>query len=156
MTSSTAGGGRYVAVIGGTEVSPAVEADAEAVGRLLAEAGAIVVTGGREGVAAAACRGAMEAGGLTVGILPGRRRDEANPWVQVAVPTGIGEMRNALVVMDADAVIAFPGAYGTLTEIAFSLLAHTKVVGLGTWALGDGVSILAGETPEEVVRLALS
>jgi uncharacterized protein (TIGR00725 family) len=152
----TAGGGRYVAVIGGTEVSPAVETEAVAVGRLLAEAGAIVVTGGRDGVAAAACRGAMEAGGVTVGILPGRSRDEANPWVQVAIPTGIGEMRNALVVMDADAVIAFPGAYGTLTEIAFSLLARTKVVGLGTWALGEGVSILAGETPEEVVRLALS
>ncbi|MEY2447582.1 MAG: hypothetical protein QOH79_1058 [Acidimicrobiaceae bacterium] len=136
-------------------VSAAVEADAEAVGRLLAEAGVIVVTGGREGVAAAASRGAMEAGGLTVGILPGRDRDEANPWVRVAVPTGLGEMRNALVVMDADAVIAFPGAYGTLTEIAFALLADTRVVGLGTWALGDGVSILSAETPADVVRLAL-
>jgi predicted Rossmann-fold nucleotide-binding protein len=64
-------------------------------------------------------------------------------------------MRNALVVMDADAVIAFPGAYGTLTEIAFALLANTKVVGLGTWALGEGISILSGETPADVVRLAL-
>jgi uncharacterized protein (TIGR00725 family) len=155
MTSSTAVDRRYVAVIGGTEVSPSVAADAEAVGRLLAEAGAIVVTGGREGVAAAASRGAMDAGGLTVGILPGRSRDEANPWVRVAVPTGLGEMRNALVVMDADAVIAFPGAYGTLTEIAFALLANTKVIGLGTWALGEGISILSGDTPAEVVRLAL-
>lgn len=153
MTSTV--GGRYVAVIGGTEVTTAVEADAEEVGRLLAQAGATVVTGGREGVAAAASRGAMEAGGMTVGILPGRSRDEANPWVQIAVPTGIGEMRNAMVVMDADAVIALPGAYGTLIEIAFALLARTKVVGLGTWALEDGVSILSGETPEEVVRLAL-
>ena len=156
MSPSTAVDGRYVAVIGGTEVSSSVAADAEEVGRLLAEAGVIVVTGGREGVAAAACRGAMEAGGLTVGILPGRDRDEANPWVRVAVPTGIGESRNALVVMDADAVIAFPGAYGTLTEIAFALLANTRVVGFGTWALGDGVAILSGETPAEVVRLALS
>src|SRR3954451_23302422 len=98
------GEGRYVAVIGGTEVTDAIAADAEAVGRLLAEAGAIVVTGGRDGVAAAACKGALEAGGMTVGILPGRSRDEANPWVRVAVPTGLGEMRNALVVMDADAV----------------------------------------------------
>jgi uncharacterized protein (TIGR00725 family) len=155
MTASIAVAGRYVAVIGGTEVSPAVEADAEAVGRLLAEAGVIVVTGGREGVAAAACRGAAEAGGLTIGILPGRDRDEANPWVRVAIPTGLGEMRNALVVMDVDAVIALPGAYGTLIEIAFSLLANTKVVGLGTWALGEGVSILAGDSPEEVVQLAL-
>ena len=155
MTTSTAVDGRYVAVIGGTEVSSSVEADAEEVGRLLAEAGVIVVTGGREGVATAASRGAMEAGGLTVGILPGRDRDEANPWVRVAVPTGLGEMRNALVVMDADAVIAFPGAYGTLTEIAFALLANTRIVGFGTWALGDGVPILSGETPAEVVRLAL-
>jgi uncharacterized protein (TIGR00725 family) len=156
MTSSMAACARYVAVIGGTDVSPAVEADAEAVGRLLAEAGVTVVTGGREGVAAAACRGALEAGGMTVGILPGRDRDEANPWVRVAVPTGLGEMRNALVVMDADAVIAFPGAYGTLIELAFALLSNTKVVGLGTWALGEGISILAGETPAEAVRLALA
>jgi uncharacterized protein (TIGR00725 family) len=147
---------RYVAVIGGTVVSPAVEADAEAVGRLLAEAGVTVVTGGREGVAAAACRGASEAGGLTVGILPGSDRDEANPWVQVAIPTGLGDLRNALVVMDADAVIAFPGAYGTLIELAFSLLANRKVVGFGTWALGEGISILSAENPADVVRLALA
>jgi uncharacterized protein (TIGR00725 family) len=155
MTSSIAGDGRYVAVIGGTDASPSVEADAEAVGRLLAEAGVIVVTGGRDGVAAAASRGAMEAGGLTVGILPGRDRDEANAWVRIAVPTGLGEMRNALVVMDADAVIALPGAYGTLIEIAFALLANTKVVGLGPWAPGEGVSILSADTPAEAVRLAL-
>src|SRR5438128_1188320 len=98
MTTSTAADGRYVAVIGGTEVTASVEADAEEVGRLLAEAGVVVVTGGREGVAAAACRGAMEAGGITVGILPGRSRDEANAWVRIAVPTGLDEMRNALVV----------------------------------------------------------
>jgi uncharacterized protein (TIGR00725 family) len=146
---------RHVAVIGGTQVSAQVEIDAEAVGRLLAEAGAVVVTGGREGVAAAACRGAVEAGGVTVGILPGRRRDEANPWVKVAIPTGLGDLRNALVVMDADAVIAFPGAYGTLIELAFSLLADTRVVGLGEWALGDGISILSADTPDDVVRLAL-
>lgn len=146
---------RYVAVIGGTAVVPSVEADAEAVGRLLAEAGAVVVTGGREGVAAAASRGAAAAGGLAVGILPGRDRREANPWVQIAVPTGLGELRNALVVMDADAVIAFPGSYGTLIEIAFSLHAGTKLVALGRWALAEGVSIVSADSPEEVVRLAL-
>jgi uncharacterized protein (TIGR00725 family) len=146
---------RSVAVIGGTAVDDAVAANAEAVGRLLAEAGAVVVTGGREGVAAAACRGAAGAGGLTVGILPGRERGEANPWVQVAVPTGLGELRNALVVMDADAVIAFPGSYGTLIEMAFSLHAGTKLVAFGRWALEDDVSILSADSPEDVVRLAL-
>lgn len=149
------GNGRYVAVIGGTDVTADVESEAEAVGRLLAEAGAIVVTGGREGVAAAACRGASGAGGLTVGILPGRSREEANPWVQVAIPTGMGETRNALVVMDADAVIALPGAYGTLIELAFALLGGTKVVALGSWAAGEGVSVQSADTPEDVVRLAL-
>lgn len=155
MTSPAGAPRRYVAVIGGTVVDQSVADDAEAVGRLLAEAGVIVVTGGREGVAAAACKGAAEAGGLTVGILPGRERDEANPWVGVAIPTGLGEMRNALVVMNADAVIAFPGAYGTLIELAFSLLSGAKVVGLGSWASGEEVSILSADSPAEVVRLAL-
>ena len=150
------GEGRYVAVIGGTEVTESVAADAEAVGRLLAEAGAIVVTGGRDGVAAAACRGALGADGMTIGILPGRSRDEANPWVRVAVPTGLGEMRNALVVMDADAVIALPGAYGTLIEMAYSLLTGTKVIGLGPWALGEDLTILSSDTPADAVRLALA
>ena len=151
MTTSTAVDGRYVAVIGGTEVSSSVAADAEEVGRLLAEAGVIVVTGGREGVATAASRGAMEAGGLTVGILPGRDRDEANPWVRVAVPTGLGEMRNALVVMDADAVIAFPGAYGTLTEIAFNLATlyafRTIVFCSPPFVEGDRTEIIAPSYP---------
>jgi hypothetical protein len=76
--------------------------------------------------------------------------------VRIAVPTGLGELRNALVVMDADAVIALPGAYGTLIEIAFALLGNTRVVGLGNWALGEGVSILSGDTPADVVTLALN
>ncbi|MGH9187969.1 MAG: LOG family protein [Acidimicrobiales bacterium] len=141
-----------MAVVGGYDADHATEAAAEAVGRLLAQRGAVVVTGGRQGVAAAASRGAVAAGGLTVGILPGRSRAEANPWVQVAVPTGLGETRNALVVMDADAVIAFPGRYGTLSEVAFALLAGTIVIGLGTWDV-DGV--LAADSPEEAVTLAL-
>ena len=150
----------HVAVIGGTEIDAEVASAAEEVGRLLAGRGAVVVCGGREGVAEAACRGAFEAGGTTVGILPGRTRDEANPFVSVAVPTGLGETRNALVVMDADAVIAFPGAYGTLSELAFSLLGGTRVVGLGTWRLdeqpgGGEVPIRPASTPAEAVSLAL-
>lgn len=145
----------YVAVVGGYDASPDVLAAAEEVGRLLAEAGAIVVTGGREGVAAAASRGAAGAGGLTLGILPGHRRAEANEWVRVAVPTGMGETRNALVVMDADAVIAFPGRFGTLTEVAFALHAGTIVVGLGTWDLGPDAPILPAVDPADAVQLAL-
>jgi uncharacterized protein (TIGR00725 family) len=142
----------YVAVVGGTVVDDETRQRAEAVGRLLAERGVTLVTGGRGGVAEAACRGAAEAGGVTVGVLPGRERAEANPWVGVAVPTGLGETRNALVVMDADAVIAFPGAFGTLSEVAHALLGDSRVIGLGTWDL-DGV--VRAADPQEAVALAL-
>ena len=84
---------------------------------------------------AAACRGAKSAGGLTVGLLPGQKRDDANPWVDVAIPTGLGEARNALVVASASAVVAVGGGYGTLSEIAFALRAGKPVVGLQTWNL---------------------
>ena len=111
---------------------------AEEVGRLLAEAGAIVVTGGRSGVMEAASKGAREAGGTTLGILPGADRREANDWVAVAVPTGMGEARNALVVRAADGVVAVGGAWGTLSEIALARKTDKPVVGIASWDL-DGV-----------------
>ena len=90
---------------------------AQAVGRELASRSAVVVCGGLGGVMEAACRGAKEAGGHTVGILPGSDRTAANPFVDTAVPTGLGEARNVLVVRAADALIAVGGGYGTLSEI---------------------------------------
>ena len=84
----------------------------------------------------AACRGARSRGGMTVGLLPGRDRDDANGWVVLALPTGLGEARNALVVRAADAVVAIGGGWGTLSEIALALKAGKPVVGLGTWELG--------------------
>jgi len=154
----TAKGARatYVSVIGATVTDTETDAVAERVGCLLAEAGAVVVTGGREGIAAAASRGASQAGGVTVGILPGRDRSEANPWVNVAVPTGLGELRNALVVMDADAVIAFPGAYGTLIELGFALHTDRSIVVVGDWPLAAGVSVRRARSADEAVALALS
>ena len=125
----------YVAVIGGAEAGAEVERDAETIGRELAAAGAIVVTGGRGGVMAAASRGAASADGICVGILPGTERGEANEWVTVAIPTGLGELRNGLVVRAADVVVALGGAYGTLSEIALALRAGTPVVGLETWEI---------------------
>jgi hypothetical protein len=86
----------------------------------------------------AACRGAAGAGGVTVGILPGLERHAANEWVAVAIPTGLGELRNGLVVRSADAVIAVGGAYGTLSEVALALKTGVPVVGLHTWAI-DGI-----------------
>ncbi|MBI2704665.1 MAG: TIGR00725 family protein [Actinobacteria bacterium] len=125
----------YVSVVGGSECDRATRQMAEEVGRLLAQEGAYVVTGGRSGVAEAASRGAFEAGGMTIGILPERHRGEANRWLRVAISTGLGETRNALVVMNGDAVIAFDGAYGTLSEIAHALVHGKRVIGLGAWEL---------------------
>jgi hypothetical protein len=140
----------YIAVVGASQPSTAQERDAEAVGRALGAAGAIVITGGRGGVMAAASRGAREAGAIAVGLLPGLDRHAANEWVSVALPTGLGELRNGLVVRAADAVIAVGGAYGTLSEIALALAAGTAVVGLDTWAI-DGVEV-AESAPAAVER----
>jgi uncharacterized protein (TIGR00725 family) len=93
----------------------------------------------------AACRGAKEGGGRPVGILPGLERSQANEFVDVAIPTGLGEMRNALVVRSADALVAIGGAWGTLSEIAFARAAGKAVFGVGSWDLGaDGVTAVAG------------
>lgn len=149
----------YVAVIGGADADAAALAAAEEVGRALAERGAVVVCGGLGGVMEAACRGAREGGGLTVGILPGSDREEANRWVDVALPTGLGDARNALVVRAADAVVAVAGEYGTLSELAFALKAGKPVVGIGTWELArDGRPVEAidrAASGEEAVERAL-
>ncbi|HEY2160792.1 MAG TPA: TIGR00725 family protein [Solirubrobacteraceae bacterium] len=142
---------RYVAVVGPAEATDEEASIARAVGSGLARAGAIVVTGGRGGVMAAASQGAAESGGTTVGILPGTSRDEANDWVTIAIPTGLGELRNGLVVRAADAVIAVGGAYGTLSEIALALKNGVPVIGLGTWDI-DGVQGVP--SPEEAVARA--
>jgi uncharacterized protein (TIGR00725 family) len=124
----------YVAVVGaGVDATDAQCALAEEVGALLAEAGVTVVTGGLGGVMEAACRGARSRHGTTVGLLPGLDRSAANGWVEIAIPTGMGELRNGLVVRAADAVVAIGGGAGTLSEIALALKGGLSVVGLGTW-----------------------
>ena len=138
----------YIAVVGGGGDLPRRQREvAEAVGRAVAQSGAVLVCGGLGGAMEAACRGARAGGGLTVGILPGGARGDANPYVDIAVPTGLGEARNALVVRAADAVVAVAGEYGTLSEIALALQAGIPVVGLDTWELGR-----AGEPDRAVVR----
>ena len=140
-----------VSVIGsGAEHEPR----AEEVGRLLAERGCVVVTGGRGEVMAAASRGAKSAGGTTIGILPGEDRAAANEWVDHAVATGLGAMRNFAVAASGDAVIAVGGRWGTLSEIAFAKLLGRPVVILDPgWEL-EGVDRVA--TPEEAVDFVLS
>jgi uncharacterized protein (TIGR00725 family) len=143
----------YIAVVGAGEANVELSAFAEEVGRLLAARGAVVVCGGLGGVMEAVARGAAGAGGTVVGLLPGADRAAANPHLTVALPTGLGEMRNPLVVRAADAVIAVGGAYGTLSEIAFALRTGTPVVGFRTWDLEDVVTVA---DPAAAVELALA
>jgi uncharacterized protein (TIGR00725 family) len=149
-----------VAVIGPGTAAATTDAAAEAVGRLLAEAGAVVVCGGLGGVMAAACRGAADAGGLTIGILPGDDRTLANQWVGVVIPTGLGELRNGLIVRAAESLIAVGGEYGTLSEIAFALKLGRPVVGLDTWGLHRPAGrldqgIVVASDPRDAVDRAL-
>lgn len=141
-----------VAVIGGSRPGRQAVESAFEVGRHIARAGAVVVCGGLGGVMEAACRGAREEGGSTIGIVPGSSPSEANPWVDVPIATGLGFTRNSLVVMNADAVIAIDGEYGTLSEIAYGKIHGKKVVGLGTW---DVKGVEPAASPEEAVRKAL-
>ena len=142
----------HVAVVGAGRATAEQERLAEEVGRELAQAGALVVCGGLGGVMEAACRGAKDGGGPTLGILPGLDRSQANPFVDMAVPTGLGEARNALVVRAADALVAVGGEYGTLSEIALALKTGKRVVALGSWEI-DGV--VAAASPAEAARVAL-
>jgi uncharacterized protein (TIGR00725 family) len=143
----------YVAVVGTSTATPEQATTAEAVGRRLAERGAIVVCGGLGGVMEATARGVHAVGGIVVGLLPGTDRAGANSYLTVALATGLGEMRNPLLVRSADAVIAIGGAYGTLSEVAFALRTGVPVVGLGTWDLED---VLVAPGPDEAVELALA
>jgi uncharacterized protein (TIGR00725 family) len=140
-------------VIGAGRASDEEARAAEAVGRGLAEARAVLVCGGLGGVMEAACRGAKEAGGTTVGILPGSDRGAANRFVDIAIATGLGEARNALIVRAVDALVAVGGEYGTLSEIALALKGGTPVIGLGSW---DIEGVVRARTPAEAVSRALS
>jgi uncharacterized protein (TIGR00725 family) len=141
-------------VVGGGTCTPEEVAWAVAVGRLVAERGAVLVCGGLGGVMEAAARGAKQAGGLTIGILPGSDPAAANPHIDVAIATGLGEMRNALIVRAAGAVIAIGGGWGTLAEIALARRIETPVIGLHD-AFAVGVDIPRVERPDEAVSWAL-
>jgi uncharacterized protein (TIGR00725 family) len=141
-----------IGVIGGSKAGKESLQTAFKVGKLIAEKGAILICGGLGGVMEAASRGAKQAGGLTVGILPGNSHHEANPSIDVAVATGMGYSRNSLVAMNSDVLIAIDGEYGTLTEIAYGRIYGKKIIGLGTW---DIKGIIKAGSAEEAVELAL-
>ena len=140
-----------IAVIGTGTPSPAESAAAETVGALLADGGAVLLCGGLGGVMEAVCRGAKAHGGTTVGIIPGTEGE--NPYVGVVVRSNMGEVRNALIVASADAVVAVGGGYGTLSEIALALKMKKEVFGVGTWTI-EGVVPCAA--PEDAVLRAVS
>ena len=147
-----------MAVIGAGQATPAQEQVAERVGVLLAEAGAVLVSGGRGGDMLASCRGAHGRGGLTVGLLPGLDRAEGNPFLTVALPTGMGELRNGLVARTADGLIAIGGGWGTLSEIGFAMRLGRPLVAVGSWAVAGpegGASYPTVETAEAAVSWVL-
>lgn len=156
---------RQIAVIGsGGPIAEEVREMAEELGRAIARAGAVLITGGRGGVMEAACKGAKEAGGLTVGILPGPDGRDANPYVDIAIVTGMGDARNVINVRSADAVIVVNGGAGTLSEVGLALKAGKRIIALkpsggvagfvAGLAMGGGKVIPAGSV-EEAIGLAL-
>ncbi|HEY0951241.1 TIGR00725 family protein [Nocardioides sp.] len=147
--------GRYVAVVGPADAARPEDLDhAESVGRLLAEQGAVLLTGGHHGVMAAAARGARAAGGTSIGLMPGLDRAEGAPEHTYLLPTGLGELRNGLLVRAADAVVAVGCSWGTLSEIALARRTGVPLVLLDPWDLPDDVGVVAGDAISAVEILA--
>ncbi len=145
-------GGIYVAVIGAGDASGEEYEQAHEVGRLVAERGGIVVCGGLSGVMEAAACGAKEAGGVAIGILPDEDRGRANESLTYSVATGAGQARNLAVVCSGDVIVAVGGEYGTLSEVGLALKVGRPVISLGSWDLGEHVTVIL--TPEEAIMAA--
>ncbi len=122
-----------ISVIGSHDSTPVGDELAHEVGKIVAKVGGILICGGLKGVMESASRGAREEGGLTIGLLPGKDKKDANPFIDIALPTSIGYARNALVACSADIVIALPGSHGTNSEICYALVFDRPVIDLGGW-----------------------
>ena len=133
-----------IGVIGGGTCSSEIYEIAQEVGREIAQNGFSLVCGGLGGVMEAACRGAREAGGITIGILPTTNNGDANPYVDLVIPTGLGHARNVLVVHASDALVAIDGETGTLSEIAIALKVGKPIVGIKTWELEGRIPLAQG------------
>lgn len=142
----------YVAVVGSGDASDALYEQAREAGRLVVERGGVVVCGGLSGVMEATARGAKEAGGTAIGILPDEDRERANPYLSYSIVTGTGQARNLAVVCSGDVVVAIGGEYGTLSEIGLALKAGRPVVALESWDLGGHV--IVASSPEKAVEKA--
>jgi uncharacterized protein (TIGR00725 family) len=149
-----------IGVMGPSQCSAQGSQLAREVGLRIARAGGILICGGGGGVMEAAAAGAKEAGGITIGILPGSSTSGANPYIDIPIVTGMGNGRNVINVLTSQAIIAIQGAYGTLSEIALALKCGTPVVALETWQVippegGAAPEIIPARTPEEAVSSAL-
>lgn len=142
----------YIGVVGASKISSEFEKVAFEVGFEIAKQNGILVCGGLTGVMEAACRGAKQAGGTTIGILPGFDRSEANPYVDIAITTGLHEARNLIIIRTSDVLIAIAKGLGTLSEIAFALKMGKPVIGIGTW--DNEIPLVKVKTAEEAVRKA--
>jgi uncharacterized protein (TIGR00725 family) len=143
---------RIVGVIGASELSPELQHAAELIGREVAARRAVLLTGGLTGAMEAAAKGAQRAGGLTIGVLPGFSPQDANPYIDVPIVTGLSEARNIIIVRTADVLIAVGGGPGTLSEIAFALKLHKPVISLDSWHVD--AAVIRVRTPEEAVARA--
>jgi uncharacterized protein (TIGR00725 family) len=137
-------------VVGPSQARADEDDAAEALGRGLAQRGHVVVCGGLGGIMEAVSRGTAEAGGTVVGLLPGADRADANPHVTVAIPTGLGELRNALLVRSSDVVVTVGGSWGTLSEVALAVRTGVPVVAIGGWRLTTADGVVPAEVPHRV------
>ena len=144
----------YVGVVGPSSADERELREAEALGRGLAQRGHVVVCGGLGGVMSEVSRGAAGAGGTVVGLLPGLDRTDANPFVTVAIPTGLGELRNALLVRTSDVVVSVGGSWGTLSEIALGVRTGVPVVAMGGWRTTTAEGLVPTEAPSPVATAA--
>jgi len=143
---------KIIAVIGGSEASEKHLKIAEQVGRLVAEHDAILVTGGMGGIMNAASKGAKDANGLVIGVLPTLDKESANAYVDIPIATGLNQARNCIIARTCDCAIAINGKYGTLSEIAYCLMYEVPVIGIDTWNIDAPIKV--AETAEQAVELA--
>ncbi len=141
-----------IAVIGGHSCSPGIAKIAQEMGKEIARMGATLICGGLGGVMQAACKGAKSSGGKTIGILPGHDKKEANPYVDIPIVTGLGYMRNNLVVKNSDIVIAIDGKEGTLSEIAFTLQMKKPILGINTWDIPGIIRVKDAQEAAEWIK----
>ncbi len=149
-----------ISVIGGSKVDTGIYKLAYEVGKEIAKSNAILICGGLTGTMEAACKGAKEEGGLTIGILPSDNENDANDYIDIKIPTGLGFARNALVILSSHAVIAIDGSYGTLSEIGYALTYEKPIVALKTWQVRpynseNSPDIYRAKDPAEAVRVAV-